>query len=200
MGRRSKGTAKPLASAAGVRLRALLSLGMVVGLGAVGTLAAWTDQATATAQFSAGTVDLELGPEADGRPALTSLTVDNMYPGSKKAAIVTVTNTGTLPLSYNLSGGSDRPTALLSALTVSVYQADPLTGLLNTDGKTCTGAVIPALSSGFSSVKLLADDRRLQPGTSSRLCVQVELPVSAINELQNTTAEAVFTFLATQAV
>ncbi|NKW63306.1 hypothetical protein GS937_02055 [Rhodococcus hoagii] len=45
----------------GSRTRAVASLGIVLGLGAIGTLAAWSDTATATSGvFSTGSVSLTL--------------------------------------------------------------------------------------------------------------------------------------------
>lgn len=43
------------------RTRAVLSLGMVFGLGAVGTMAAWSDTATATTgMFSTSSVNVQM--------------------------------------------------------------------------------------------------------------------------------------------
>lgn len=50
-----------------IRTRAVLSLGMVLGLGAVGTMAAWSDSATATTgMFSTSSVQLKVDNQ---RPA-----------------------------------------------------------------------------------------------------------------------------------
>lgn len=63
------------------RVRALLSLGIVLGFGATSTLAYWTDTATVTGgTFTAGTLDLQVN-DAQGNPtayALTSLAMADM--------------------------------------------------------------------------------------------------------------------------
>lgn len=50
-----------MSETAWIRTRAVLSLGMVLGLGAVGTMAAWSGSTTATSgMFSTGSIRLEL--------------------------------------------------------------------------------------------------------------------------------------------
>ena len=64
-----------------IRTRAVLSLGMVLGLGAVGTMAAWSDSATATTgMFSTSSVQLKVDNQ---RPAhqFTELKRNSMLPG-----------------------------------------------------------------------------------------------------------------------
>lgn len=197
MGRHNSTNATRSTRTGGVCLRALLSLGMVAGLGAVGTLAAWTDEATATATFSAGKLDLTLNGDPDDAVDLTSLSMTNMYPAVQKAAIVGVSNTGTLPFTYNITAGG-ATSALLSALTVAVYETDA-TGQLSTNGTTCVGKLLAASSTTFDAAELLSVDRPLGPTSSEQLCIQVTLPGNAANELQGTTAEALFTFVADQA-
>ena len=176
-----------------VRLRALLSLGIVAGFGAVGTLAAWTDSATATAQFSAGTLDLTLNGEADDAVDLTSLTMTNMYPGSAKAAVLTVANTGSLPFAYNFATTATGNAALATALTLSVAP-----GGLAADGINCAGT---ALSLGSASLagSSLTSARTLAPAAAEQLCIRVSLPAAADNSLQGTSTTATLTFTASQA-
>ena len=174
-----------------VRLRALLSLGIVGGFGAVGTLAAWSDSATATAQFSAGTLDLTLNGEADDAVDLTSLTMTNMYPGSSKAAVVSVANSGTLPFTYNFAATASGNASLGSALAVAVYP-----GALDADGINCVGTT--TLASGSLNGASLTTPRALASAGTEQLCIRVSLPASADNALQGTSTTAAFTFTATQ--
>ena len=52
------------------RTRALLSMGVVLGLGSVTTLAYWTDSATLTGgSFASGTIDLKLDGSTTTRRA-----------------------------------------------------------------------------------------------------------------------------------
>lgn len=176
-----------------VRLRALLSLGIVAGSGAVGTLAAWSDSATATAQFSAGTIDLTVNGEVDDAVELTSLTMGNMYPGSGKAAVLTVANAGTLPFTYNFTTTAGGSAALAAALTVSVAP-----GGLAADGVSCAGTPLP-LGSASLSGSSFSVARPLGTGVTEQLCVRVSLPASAADSVQGTTTTATFSFTATQA-
>ncbi len=65
------------------RVRAMLSLGVALGVGAVGTFASWTDDVTVTGTtFTAGTLDL-LVNGGDPPAAYTTLNVaSNMVPGN----------------------------------------------------------------------------------------------------------------------
>ncbi|WP_027503677.1 SipW-dependent-type signal peptide-containing protein, partial [Rhodococcus sp. UNC363MFTsu5.1] len=67
----------------------MASLGIVLGLGAIGTLAAWSDTATATSGvFSTGSIDLQLNGQ-QGNPgayAFATLTKTGMMPGNSVAA------------------------------------------------------------------------------------------------------------------
>src|SRR5262245_51518747 len=82
------------------RLRAALALGVVVALGSVGTLAAWTDQVTVTgATFSAGTIDLKVNGQ-DSNVSFTTMSLSNMVPGNSTAGVLTVSNSGSAPLRY----------------------------------------------------------------------------------------------------
>lgn len=69
------------------RARAIMSVGIVLGLGAVGTLAAWTDNATATSGvFSTGSIEMKLNGDPGDPTAygFTALTKTGMMPGDEK--------------------------------------------------------------------------------------------------------------------
>lgn len=176
-----------------VRLRALLSAGMVLGLGAVGTLAAWTDESTATATFSAGTLDLKLRSLPDGTladtVAMTTLDMAAMYPGASKAAMVAVSNSGTVPLSYTLSGTATG--TLGAALRVSIYAGG--TASNNAAVGSCSGTLVGSADASLVGT-LISTARSLAPAGSEDLCLLVKLPVNAASSLQGTTSTATFTF------
>lgn len=176
-----------------VRLKALLSLGMVLGLGAVGTLAAWTDESTATATFSAGTLDLKLGSLPGGpftdTAALTTLDMPAMYPGVSKAGMVTISNSGTVPLSYTLNGAGTG--TLGAALKVSVYAGGTATNDATTG--TCTGTLLGTADLPLTGT-LISSARSLPAASTESLCLLVKLPSTAANALQGTTSAATFTF------
>lgn len=176
-----------------VRIRALLAAGMVLGLGAVGTLAAWTDESTATATFSAGTLDLKLGTAPEGpftdSVALTSLDMASMYPGASKAGMISVSNSGTVPLGYTLAGTASGD--LGAALTVSVFAG----GAANNSASTgsCSGTLLGIADLPLAGT-LISAARTLPAASIENLCLLVKLPATAPNSLQGTTSTATFTF------
>lgn len=200
MGRRKAARQKGASSERSVRLRALLSAGMVLGLGAVGTLAAWTDESTATATFSAGTLDLKLRTLPDGTLAdsvsMTSLNMAAMYPGVSKAALVQVSNSGSLPLTYTLTGSAVAGAVGLggnlgTALLVGVYSGGSANNTATTGS--CTGTRIGAADITLVG-SLVSVPRALGPASTENLCLVVTLPASAANNLQGAGTTATFTF------
>lgn len=84
------------------RARAIASLGMVFGLGAVGTMAAWSDTATATTgMFSTNAVNIKMTVN-DNRPVynFVGLKKINMARGATTAGLLTVKNTGSDAFTY----------------------------------------------------------------------------------------------------
>ena len=169
----------------------MLAAGTVLGLGAVGTLAAWTDSSTATTgTFSTGTIDLRLGSGAtDPNPfSFTTFALSNMSPGSEKEATLQVNNSGSLPFTYNVvgsatnsGGGSDQ---LGSALTLQIYA-----------GSTCSGTVLNSPAK-FTFTGLTAA-RTLAAGTNETLCFKATLPAGADTALQGKSTVGTFVFTAT---
>jgi predicted ribosomally synthesized peptide with SipW-like signal peptide len=160
------------------RVRALLAVGTVLGLGAVGTLAAWTDSSTATTgTFSTGTIDIRLGSGAtDPNPfAFTSFALSSMGPGSTTTATLQVNNSGSLPFTYNVSGSATNSGAgndqLGSALTLQIY----------------AGATFSAFTAA----------RPLAAGASETLCFRATLPTDANTALQGSSTVGSFVFTAT---
>lgn len=171
----------------------------MLGLGAVGTLAVWTDEATATATFSAGTLDLKLKALPGGTPAdstaMTSLNLTDMYPGVSQAATVEVSNSGSVPLSYVLAGSTAGEEGGLggdlgSALQVSLYAGGTATNGGSTGS--CTGGLLIGSADNSLSGPLLAA-RPLAPAETELLCVLVALPLTADNDLQGTSTTATLT-------
>lgn len=107
-------------SIASIRVRLLLSLGLVLGFAAVGTAAFWADTATfTTGKIEAGSLDLQLG----GRDPATGnvgweavgldqswtysvLQLDNVSPGESVAMELHLRNVGTTPLTFTAQGMS----------------------------------------------------------------------------------------------
>lgn len=202
MGRRREARQQGVSTERSVRLRALLSAGMVLGLGAVSTLAAWTDESTATATFSAGTLDLKLRTLPDGTladsVALTTLNMTAMYPGVSKAAMVQVSNSGSVPLSYTLTGSAvaglpGQGGDLGASLLVGVYSGGSANNTATTGS--CTGTRIGTADAALIS-PLIATPQALAPAGTADLCLVVSLPSTAASNLQGTSTTASFAFTA----
>lgn len=199
MGQR-KATAGRAVSESSVRLRALLAAGMVLGLGAVGTLAAWTDESTATATFTAGTLDLKLKMLPDGTladsVAMTSLDMTAMYPGVGRAAIVQVSNSGSVPLSYTLTGSAVAGAGGMGGNLGTALQVGVSSGATAENTATtgqCTGGTAIAGPVSLAG-QLITTPRILAPAATENICLVVSLPSTADNTLQGTSTTATFTF------
>ncbi len=179
------------------RVRALLSLGMVLGLGAVGTLAYWTDSATLDGgSFVSGNLDIKLGspaPGVDNNPSqfTTDFAMTNMQPGDSKAAIVTVRNSGSIGFTYTATGVTSGG-ALASLLSFKVVPGGALSG--TTD---CTGT--PSFTGTMASAQNVITANRPLAGSGGNesFCVVATLPTGTTTG-QNTSATASFTFNAKQ--
>ena len=184
-------------------LRALLSLGMVVGLGATGTYAYWTDQAVITGTtITAGTIDLQASTNgttfADNPSDFTTMTVSSMVPGDTTAAVLTIKNNGTAPLNYSATsvGLNGDTKSLATALTVKITLDTTTSG--GGRAVTCGGTAIAGSGTtiGLTATNLLssATPRTLAAGATEKLCIQVGLPINANTSLQGATTNLTFTF------
>jgi predicted ribosomally synthesized peptide with SipW-like signal peptide len=73
------------------RVWAVLALGMVLGLGSVGTAARWTDTVAVTGTtFTSGTIDLQVN-DANAATS-TTLSMTDMTPGVSSAEVCRVAN------------------------------------------------------------------------------------------------------------
>lgn len=184
------------------KVRAILALGTVVGIGTVLTLAAWTDTAETNATFSTGSVDIKLDG-ADNPPSITNLSLSNAKPGDVTYAPLTVTNEGTLDFTYvmtpSISVVSTSTPLLESVLQVSVVKV--------ASAGACVAAAFTAPAVGDQviyparalNVTTATAARPLVATTGSEvLCFRVELPSSAVSAVQSQTTTATLTFVATQ--
>ena len=174
------------------RVRAALAAGSVLGIGGIGTLAAWTDQSTATTgTFSTGTIDLKLGSTpADNNPAAftTAFALANMKPGDSKQATLQVNNSGTVPFTYTISG-----TATNSA---SANQLGHDMALLIYPTSDCSGTTVLNSSTDKFTFSATAP-RALAAGANETLCFKATLPSNADTALQGQSTVGTFTFVAT---
>lgn len=111
----------------GSRFRALLCIGLLVGIGATGTLAKWNDSAAATSgAIATGTIDIRAGGVKEY--AFDDLGMSDMRAGNSRAANLTVGNRGSIPLTYTVSAVGSGP--LATHLTLRVYTGS---GATNSD-------------------------------------------------------------------
>lgn len=181
-----------------VRLRALLSMGLVATLGATGTFAFWTDDVQISgATFTAGTLDLTVN-NADPY-ATTNLSMTNMTPGSSVAEVLTFRNAGTAPLKYTVRGILGGPDATdyntASALVLRITTATTVTGSGN--ARTCGGTQLVSTPLTTTNAQVLAKrpTTALAATASEALCFQITFADTAPTSLQGKTATA--TFIAT---
>lgn len=184
------------------KVRAVLALGTVVGLGTVATLAAWSDTGSATGSFSTGTLVLQLNGVHGGPTAITALSMSNATPGTTIYALLPVNNAGSIPFTYGWTTTSTNGT-----------DATPLNANLNWSAVTlgtnasCTSttyaaaAAIPA--SYLSPTTTLSaapavSGRTLAAGATENLCFQVTLPAAAPAGVQGRTTVATLAFTANQ--
>jgi predicted ribosomally synthesized peptide with SipW-like signal peptide len=187
------------------RIRAVLALGMVLGLGSVGTAARWTDNVAVTGTtFTSGTIDLQLN---DGNAVTTTtLSMTDMAPGSSSAEVFRVRNAGSVPFTYTITGGlggTDAAAyAAAGALRLSVSSGATRSGTGN--AATCSGgtALVSdlALTAATGATIVGTAQGPVAAGTQGApLCFQVALASAAPSSLQGKTATAAFTVTATSA-
>ncbi len=183
-----------------IQVKAILSLGIVVGLGAVSTLAAWSGTATATSNITAAQVSLGVGAAA-ASATTPSYTVPvssvRWYPGVSAAAVVVVKNTSTVPMPFSIkgtiteSGGAE----LGKAMNVVVKTGATLSG--TAPNVTCAGGTTLVTKAAGAAFGAEVTRPTLVADASESLCVQYSLPAAAANNLQGTTTKLDLIFTAT---
>ena len=207
------------------RLRAVLSIGMVLGIGAVSTMAYWSDSTTVTTgNFSLGSVDLKLNDQDS--LTWTAMNQSDMQPGSSKAATLTVKNAGGFNFTYSATI-APVPTGLMKYHGVfRVYSgATPVNA--NGVGKCSGGTAIGTLEPGVKEANMTTTSsipalptwtgheiwdnwatgkvyswiasRSLAAGQSENLCVWIAAAPDTLAADQNDSISATWTFTATQA-
>jgi predicted ribosomally synthesized peptide with SipW-like signal peptide len=185
------------------RVRALLAGGLVLGVGATMTIAAWTDQELATSTVSAGTFSIasrsDQGAFVSHGPTETVLTVpldaSGLYPGVKKAAYVQVQASGTLGGTVSLTAvavtnnAGTAPTgadlALQNAIRVNFAV---VAGPANCTTSATAAAALTAVPA------LPAQTLTVSPLNTITYCVVLELPADATGTAQGGTVKPTWTF------
>lgn len=180
------------------RGRAMMTLGVVLGLGTVGTLAYWTDSATLTSgTFQAGSLEIQVdGVENDPVGFSEAFKAANLAPGQSVAASSEIQNVGTLTANYHASATATGGLAPL--LTYSVRAG----GTVNTSGTACSGGqevFTGGIGTGTTVIaNTAATLRTLLPQTGAEsFCVTATLP-SGTTTGQGQSATVKFTITAKQ--
>jgi hypothetical protein len=171
-----------------VALLAAVSL-LTIGAGSI-SLAQFTDTASSTWSFTAGTIDISTNPTV-----FTAIT--NMMPGDNATQALTVTNGGTGDLRYAMS--TTATNALGSQLQLTIKTEDGGGGCAAFTG-TSVLAATTLNGAGFGNALqgAQAGDRNLAAGASEVLCFRVSLALSTGNAFQGASSAATFTFDAEQ--
>lgn len=187
------------------KVRALLIGGLVLGVGAAGTLAAWTDTEYATSTFTSGSFGIvgatngstfSEHPTAPGAALAFTPTVGAMVPGAESYALYSVRTTstsvaGTVTLSTAVSGTANELTTSLrfgvrtisgTTCNASAYNAG--TAVI-ADGSTLTSPPTPS-----------AQNLAAGGGTQQNYCFRLTLPTSATNNAQGKSTTIQWTFAA----
>lgn len=190
-----------------VRVRAVLSLGLVAGLAVTGTSAFWTDDATiGGTTFTAGTLDLQVNAADAATSTTLSMSSTPMAPGDTSAEVFTVRNNGTVALKYTLTGGLAGTGAsafsTATALRLTIRAGGTRSGSGN--AATCSGGTVvlgPVALTDVVTASLVGARRGpVAPAGTESLCFQVGLDAAAPSTLQGKTATATFTVTGTSDV
>ena len=198
------------------RVRALLSLGLLLGVTQVGTLASWTDSATVQGGgFSSGTLDLTVGEStanqlsgSGGSWTHTNLALTAMAPGESVARSLTVGNGGSVGLTYNatvVTSNDDLFNATTPGLQLTVVEGATVgnSGSQSTNDRTgtCTGGTATSLTNTNVSTTgdgLHASAVSLAAGASRAYCVLATLATTSPNSMQGKTVTLTFSLNAQQ--
>lgn len=192
------------------RTRALLSLGIVLSLGATGTMAYWTDQATMTAgAISAGTLDLRLNDastliDQGGTWNNIGFTASSLIPGESVAFSFPVRNDGSAGFRFSATATASGVLApgLRFTTTYGTSAASnsgsPSSGNRVGGCGTNTVATSSVTLSGASASVINTPGVTVLSGALTTVCVIVALDSSAGNALQSATGAATYVFNAVQ--
>lgn len=207
------------------RIRLLLSLGLLVGFGAVGTTAYWTDRAVVdSGNISSGTMDLqlqtptddtwrhvELGAGGQGTSTTdTALSIPNLTPGESRAFNFGARNVGNPNLTYTATVGRGGTwtyvgTPIRVRFSAGGTADNGTTNNLRTG--TCDGTALGAgpVNVGTSATTVIptrtltGGGSTTTTGQSEQLCVVVSMDPAATNDNQGKTGTLQLVFTATQA-
>ena len=191
------------------RTRALLSLGLIFGFGAVGTMAYWTDQGTmTTGAISAGTLDLRLQDAStlvgQGGTWNNGFTASSLIPGESVAFSFPVRNDGSAGFRFSATAtasGAIAPGLRFTTTHGSSAASNSGSAANGNRVGACGSNTVDTTSvtlSGVSASVISTPGVTLLSGASTTVCIIVSLDSSAGNALQSATGAASYVFDAVQ--
>lgn len=188
------------------KIQALAAGGLVLGVGASATLAAWTDEEMTTGQFTTGEFALEANTLGKDWESTETIHFENtaLAPGHSVYApvVLRLSPDTTVDGDITVSGLGDTE-GLNTALRFRAVTVDPVTDATD---MTCTEGTFDSYDSyvfgengEYVSMSGAADastTQHLQVGEGETVayCFEVQLDPEATNETQNLTADYSWTF------
>jgi spore coat-associated protein N len=181
------------------KVKVILALGTLSSAVWASTFATFTDSATSTSTFTAGTVDLTVNAQADDAYSFTALESSNLKPGDVIYAPLTVANPGSLSFTYTMASSSTNADskALKDVMTLGAKKV-ATAGTCDSAGVGYAASVTTVISEGLLSAAAIGTARALAPAASEVLCFKVSLPSGATDAVQAATTITTMTFTATQ--
>lgn len=172
----------------GGRVRAALSLGIVLGLGSVGTLAAWSDTATATSGvFKTGVIDLRLGPDpGTDSYSFSAFGGSGLLPGSTVQAPLDVRNKGDVPFKYSMAAKATGNASVAGQISLSVFATSNCSGQATTITMSTSDQPVITDKGPFAALNGI-----------DTICIKATAGPNLYKSMQNQSINVVFTFTAT---
>lgn len=182
------------------RTRAILSLGLLLGMGAVATSAYFSDQVTvAGVQIESGPMHIDVGTNDKVKQdsiAWPGPSLLDIGPGVSKSAMVKVTNNSVGPVTFSYDIEADATGALGGVLQVTVYRGGTENGTSCSGGVPIGSAPTPAPLDTFDQPAGV----NLAPTQFHNICIQVTRPATPVPPALpgGSTSTITFRFPATQ--
>jgi predicted ribosomally synthesized peptide with SipW-like signal peptide len=187
------------------RIRAVLAGGLVLGIGATATLAAWNDNEYSGATFTAGRFDIvgatdgttfSSHPTSTSPAALTfTLAPTAMAPGNVTYALFSVkTANPSVAGNLQLTAGTPTGTGLATYLT---YGVKTIAGTTCNGTTYAAGTTVVADGSALTANGAATQALTANGGAQINYCIAVTLPTTAANAAQGLTMTQTWQFAGT---
>lgn len=190
---------------AGVRtsrkIAAVLAGGLVLGIGAAATMAAWTDSQYATATFTSGVFALESSVDGNSwkkhivsDPAIISMSTSAMSPGVSSFGYLDVRTT-----KGSTVGGTAvlLPSAASAQSDTEMIDALEMRAMVLAAGQACNNSALTGVSYKAATAEPNASgDLKLAAGVAGipvRFCLEVRMKANAQNSVQGKSAGLIWT-------